>query len=189
MGNDLSRPVSLKCEHEPKHVRYSIPGKNSLDDCDYEFLTEVTGKSRHDIEKIISDYGLNKGHVRINKDTFVSIYRDLHHGESLERIRDVSDHVFNAFDTCTGGFIEFNEFMLAYALTNRGDMRRKLEYAFDLYDVEKKGYLEKNDIRDIVYGMVDILGIHKKHDNPPKLTEKIIREVHVSNHDHVYKGK
>ena len=51
--------------------------------------------------------------------------------------------------------------MLAYSLTNHGDMRRKLEYSFDLYDVNKTGYLEKNDIKDIVYGMVEILGIHK----------------------------
>ena len=188
MGNELSRPQ--KCEHDPKHRRYSIPDKNGLEEYDFMFFNEITGKSKSEIEKIFDRYGLNKDDVKINKETFDNIYHELHHAESKERIKDVSNHVFNAFDKneCTG-HIKFNEFMLAYSLTNHGDMRRKLEYSFDLYDVNKTGYLEKNDIKDIVYGMVEILGIHKKHDNPQKLIDKIIREVHVGNSDHIYKGK
>ena len=48
---------------------------------------------------------------------------------------------------------------MAFALTSRGDPRKKLEYAFDLYDSDKSGTLNSSEIREVLVGMLDLLGI------------------------------
>ena len=168
-----------KCLHAHKH--YSLPFKSGkLEDYDYSFLMAHTGKPRNEIDKIFENYNLSK----IDKQTFINIYQELHH-EPREVVKEIADHVFKAFDNDCIGYITFNKLMLAYALTNRGDMRRKLEYTFDLYDSDKSGYLVKNDIRDIIYGMCDVHGI----DSPLKLVDKALKEIHIDHECRVYKGK
>jgi Ca2+-binding EF-hand superfamily protein len=168
-----------ECAHTPKHKQYSLPHKSpKLDDRDFSFLTEHTGKSREEVQNIFDKYNLNKPDAKIDKDGFINIYQELH-PESKDHVRDVAEHVFRAFDSECSGYISFNEFLVAYALTNRGDMRKKLDYAFELYDEKKSGYLNQDEVKDVVTGMCDVLGIDQKHDNPPELIEKTIREIHA----------
>ena len=46
----------------------------------------------------------------------------------------------------------------AYALTSRGDMQNKLEYAFHVYDVDNNGTLDSAEVRAVVSGMLTLLG-------------------------------
>ncbi len=48
---------------------------------------------------------------------------------------------------------------ISYALTSRGDLKKKLEYAFALYDIDKNGYLDFNELEYVLKGMLDLLGI------------------------------
>ena len=56
-------------------------------------------------------------------------------------------------------FNSANHVKMAFALTSRGDPRKKLEYAFDLYDSDKSGTLNSSEIREVLVGMLDLLGI------------------------------
>lgn len=44
------------------------------------------------------------------------------------------------------------------SLTSRGDLKKKLEYAFELYDADNNGYLDPNEIKTVLTGMFDLLG-------------------------------
>ena len=54
-------------------------------------------------------------------------------------------------------FITLNEFLITYALTSRCDTLRKLEYAFNLYDFNKTNYLEVDEVKEMIYGMLELL--------------------------------
>ena len=54
--------------------------------------------------------------------------------------------------------ISFDHFKIAYALTSKGDLAKKLEYAFLLYDCDNSGTLDRNELRTVLTGMLDLLG-------------------------------
>jgi Ca2+-binding EF-hand superfamily protein len=74
-------------------------------------------------------------------------------------------------------------------LTSKGDLNRKLEYAFDLYDADRNGYLDKNEVREVVTGMLDLLGADKKGQNSAQLAEECIRQLDASKDGKVTKAE
>ena len=46
---------------------------------------------------------------------------------------------------------------MAYALTSRGDLKSKLDYAFELYDSDNNGSLTTAEIKPILHAMLDLL--------------------------------
>ena len=61
-------------------------------------------------------------------------------------------------------------------------MKKKLEYAFALYDADGNGYLDKDEIKLVINGMLDLLGADKKHNDPQKLADECMKELD-SSHD------
>ena len=49
-------------------------------------------------------------------------------------------------------------------MTSRGEPRDKLDYAFDVYDTNNSGYLGKDELSKVIYGMLNLLGADKKND-------------------------
>ena len=50
-------------------------------------------------------------------------------------------------------------------------MDKKLEYAFALYDDDKNGYLDRNEIREVIRGMINLFGSNVNIAKTNELTE------------------
>jgi len=70
----------------------------------------------------------------------------------------------------------------------RGDLKTKLEYAFALYDEDKNGYLDRNEIREVIRDMINLFGSNVNKAKTTELVEECINKLDVNNDGKVSKG-
>ncbi len=76
-------------------------------------------------------------------------------------IKQKKRFVFNAIDADKNGLIDFGEYMIAMSIQCSGSMEDKLNWMFNIYDLDGSGSLEKSEIVTIIKSMYAYLG----HDN------------------------
>ncbi|XP_026185979.1 Kv channel-interacting protein 1 isoform X3 [Mastacembelus armatus] len=91
----------------------------------------------------------------VNEDTFKQIYSQFFpHGDAST----YAHYLFNAFDTAHTGSIKFEDFVTALSILLRGSVTEKLQWTFNLYDINRDGYINKEEMTDIVRAIYDMMG-------------------------------
>ena len=57
-----------------------------------------------------------------------------------------------------------------------------------MYDTDNNGYLDKNEIRDVITGMLELLGADKKTNDPNQVAEECIKHLDSSHDGKLTKG-
>ncbi|KAK3558531.1 hypothetical protein QTP86_019002 [Hemibagrus guttatus] len=94
----------------------------------------------------------------VNEDTFKQIYSQFFpQGDAST----YAHYLFNAFDSGHNGSIKFEDFVTALSILLRGSTQEKLQWTFNLYDINRDGYINKEgvcEMMDIVSAIYDMMG-------------------------------
>ena len=160
-----------------KGSKKNVPPKPpKLSSKDLKFLMKQTGMSKEDVSEVFTAFVENNPDAVLSKHEFCVLYDKLR-PETAEQIDEIAGYVFECFDANDNGTINFNEFMIAYAMTSRGDYEDKLNYAFDLYDIDENGSLNRQELRAILECMIDMLGADKRGHSSEDLANKCLAQL------------
>jgi len=89
----------------------------------------------------------------------------------------LQDLIFNVFDDNKDGSINFQEFVTALSVMTRGDVNEKLEFAFHMYDLDGNGFIDKEEMTQIMQSFYKLVGplvtfSGKKYDSPEQLVDE-----------------
>lgn len=152
-------------ETEKQVTRYKPEGLDAL--------CRTTKFSRKELQIMYRGFKNECPSGVVNEDTFKYIYSQFFpQGDCTS----YAHYVFNTFDQDRSGTISFEEFVLGLSLLLRGTLLEKLEWTFNLYDINGDGVITSDEMYSIVLAVYDIVGKYAE----PKIEEHTIRE-HVDN--------
>ncbi|CAF2006981.1 unnamed protein product [Rotaria magnacalcarata] len=90
---------------------------------------------------------------KLDKKQFLNVYKKFYPEGKADKY---CNFVFTAFDTDNNNWIDFTEFLLAVGVSQHGNLEDKLRMAFDIYDQNKDGEINRKDMIKIIEAMYDL---------------------------------
>lgn len=64
--------------------------------------------------------------------------------------QDLALLIFRAMDINSSGFIDFRDFCIVVSVFSHGTVESKIDLAYSLYDSDRKGYIDQQDLKHMV---------------------------------------
>uniref|UniRef100_A0A8C4RD41 Potassium voltage-gated channel interacting protein 3 n=1 Tax=Erpetoichthys calabaricus TaxID=27687 RepID=A0A8C4RD41_ERPCA len=114
----------------------------------------------------------------VDEETFKTIYSQFFpQGDATT----YAHFLFNAFDIDRNGSIRFEDFVIGLSVLLRGTVNEKLNWAFNLYDINKDGYITKEEMLAIMKSIYDMMGRYTypivRDDAPFEHVEKFFQKM------------
>lgn len=118
---------------------------------------------------------------KLDKKKLCDAYKICYPSEKREKF---VNHVFRTFDTDNSGYIDFVEFLVALSITSNGHIEDKLKLAFDIYDINKNGSVDRKEMVKILTAIYDLMGKEDRSGaKDPKKRVEVIMNSLDKNHD------
>ncbi|KAM8879520.1 A-type potassium channel modulatory protein KCNIP2-like isoform 2-T2 [Spinachia spinachia] len=134
-------------EDELSTVRYRPEGLDPL--------VQKTSFSKRELQVLYRGFKNECPSGVVNEETFKSIYSQFFpHGDSSM----YAHFLFEAFDTRNNGSVTFEDFVVSLSIILRGSITDKLNWAFNLYDLNKDGCITREEMMGIMQSIYDMMG-------------------------------
>ncbi|XP_029008447.1 Kv channel-interacting protein 2-like isoform X2 [Betta splendens] len=118
-------------------------------------LVQKTSFNRKELQVLYRGFKNECPSGVVNEETFKSIYSQFFpQGDSSM----YAHFLFDAFDTHNNGSVSFEDFVLSLSIILRGSITDKLNWAFNLYDLNKDGCITREEMTDIMHSIYDMMG-------------------------------
>ena len=93
-------------------------------------------------------------------------------------------YIFRSQDKDQSGEIDYIEYLIAISVISRGSIREKLRMSFEIFDLDKNGTIDQNEMKSLIEAIYDIIGEKNRHgDNSPSVRVKHIMKQFDKNND------
>eukprot|EP01103_Thecamoeba_quadrilineata_P020119 TRINITY_DN8474_c0_g1_i1.p1 TRINITY_DN8474_c0_g1~~TRINITY_DN8474_c0_g1_i1.p1 ORF type:complete len:187 (-),score=29.75 TRINITY_DN8474_c0_g1_i1:54-614(-) len=97
----------------------------------------------------------------------------------------LQDLIFNMFDYNKDGNVQFPEFVHALSIMTRGTPEEKLEFGFNMYDIDKNGFITKDEMSQVVDSFYKLVGpmvtfSGKRYESSQQLVEDFFEQMDVN---------
>ncbi|XP_008287134.1 Kv channel-interacting protein 2-like [Stegastes partitus] len=131
-------------------------------------LVQQTSFSKKELQVLYRGFKNECPSGAVNEDTFKGIYSQFFpQGDSSM----YAHFLFEAFDTHNNGSVNFEDFVISLSIILRGSITDKLNWAFNLYDLNKDGCITREEMTDIMNSIYDMMGKYTyplMRENAPK---------------------
>uniref|UniRef100_T1JPF4 EF-hand domain-containing protein n=1 Tax=Strigamia maritima TaxID=126957 RepID=T1JPF4_STRMM len=125
-----------------------------------EALCRQTKFTKKEIQHMYRGFKQECPSGTIDEETFKDIYGQFF---PLGDARPYAHHVFNALDTTRNGCVNFEELLSTLSVIVRGSMVEKIRWTFSLYDINKDGYVTKQELMEIISSIYAMMGHAGSH--------------------------
>ncbi|KAH8858825.1 Neuronal calcium sensor 2 [Schistosoma japonicum] len=122
---------------------------------DLTFLKENTHFTKRQIKQWYNGFIRDCPSGQLSKKKFIEVYSGFFPDGNAEKF---CTHVFRTFDKDNSGRIDFKEFLLAINITSGGNPEEKLEWAYQMYDIDGNGTIERTEMVEIIRAIYSMLG-------------------------------
>eukprot|EP01116_Phalansterium_solitarium_P000339 TRINITY_DN10216_c0_g1_i1.p1 TRINITY_DN10216_c0_g1~~TRINITY_DN10216_c0_g1_i1.p1 ORF type:complete len:187 (-),score=63.95 TRINITY_DN10216_c0_g1_i1:148-708(-) len=147
-------------------------GQTQLKKEELDALQKATHFTPKELRAMFAQFRKESPQGFIGRVEFREVMRQM--GVSDEFLQNV---LFNAFDDNKDGQINFQEFVCSLSVMTKGQPDEKLEFAFQLYDLDGNGYIERDEMVRISEAFAKLVGplvsfSGKKHPSTQALVEE-----------------
>jgi Ca2+-binding EF-hand superfamily protein len=124
---------------------------------DYSMMAQLTSMDSTEVQSIVERHLETHPEGLMNRRDFCTLYLTFRK-DSKDLVEGLSENVFKALGVSgnDSDLITLKEFFLVYALTSQGEIRKRLEYAFELYDLNHDNALDLKEVSDVIYGTLEL---------------------------------
>jgi len=150
-----------------------------LDEETVERLTKNTNYTKEQIEQWHQAFLRDCPSGKLSSRQFTEVYKKFYPEHEAEKY---SSQVFRTFDIDNNGYIDFVEFLLAVNINSNGDVKDKLGLAFDIYDINANGQIDKKEMTKVITAIYDLLGEEnrKGENSPDNRVKKIMEKLDIN---------
>ncbi len=163
------------------------PVGNDLSEDDIQFILANTDFERDKVIEWYANFRQKCPSGKLDKNDFICFYRQLIRGNHPDEDAYCSA-VFDVFDSDGNGLIDFGEFLIAFWIRAKGNIKDKLSWLFDIYDLDKSGSISLRELKEMLKLVCNMKGLR---DDPDEKAESIMyaldrsRDGRISRHEFI----
>lgn len=149
-----------------------------LTDRQLEMLMANTNYNEHEIRLWHKGFLNDCPDGKLDKPKFIQLYKQIC---PVGQPDNFAKCAFHTFDADKSGTIDFTEFLLAIAINRSGSSKEKLEMAFDMYDVDGNGFIDRKELKKILAAIFELKGEALKKQSVKAQIDLIMSKIDVNN--------